>query len=403
MNMSDILRPDPIIQEVRLEPVASKGELVAGDWWETVETKRVPWLRRHWMFIVFVAIPMALASLYFGVIASDQYVSEARFVVRTSESDDAGNLAALMQNQKLSRAVDETYAVNEYVVSRDAVDLLVRDHNLRAVLSRPEADIFNRFPNFYSRDNKEQLYRRFQRSVDTDIDTESGISTLTVRAFTPGDAQGLAAALLRSGEALVNRLNARAHDDALRHADQAMDEAKARMIEVETKITKFRNDKNVIDPNKEAAYALDALANMTTDLVRTEASLSQLIASAPQSPMIGPTREKIVSVQNEIDKQRARTVGSGDAMASKLAEFDKLMLDRQLVAKSLEMAVAQYESARQEANQQRLYLETIVEPNLADQPLYPKRILSMLFVLGVSLCTFWLVKAIVGTISEHQA
>ena len=55
------------------------------------------------------------------------------------------------------------YAVNEYVVSRDAVDLLVRDHNLRAILARPEADIFNRFPNFFSRDNKEQLYRRFRR------------------------------------------------------------------------------------------------------------------------------------------------------------------------------------------------------------------------------------------------
>jgi capsular polysaccharide transport system permease protein len=401
--MPDILQPDPIIQEIRLEPVASKGELVAGDWWEPVETQRVPWLRRHWMFIVLVVVPMGLASLYFSFIASDQYVSETRFVVRTSARDDAGNLAALMQNQKLSRAVDETYAVNEYVVSRDAVDLLVRDHDLRAILARPEADIFNRFPNFYSRDNKEQLFRRFKRVVDTDIDTESGISTLDVRAFTPEDARDLAAALLRSGEALVNRLNARAHDDALKHASQAVDEAKDRMVDVETRLTKFRNDKNVIDPNKEASVALDALAKMTTDLVKTEAALSQLIATAPQSPMIAPMREKIISVQMEIDKQRGRTVGSGEAMSSKLAEFDKLMLDRELAAKSLEMAVAQFEGARQESQQQQLYLETIVEPNLADQPLYPKRFLSLLLVLGVSLCAYWLVKGVAGTISEHQA
>ena len=45
------------------------------------------------MFIVFVAVPMGLASLYFRLIASDQYVSETRFIVRTSARDDAGNLA----------------------------------------------------------------------------------------------------------------------------------------------------------------------------------------------------------------------------------------------------------------------------------------------------------------------
>ncbi|HUB63767.1 MAG TPA: capsule biosynthesis protein [Methylocella sp.] len=401
--MPDIFQRDPIIREIQLEPVASKGELVAGDWWEPAETKRVPWLRQHWMVIVFLVLPVGLASLYFGFIVSDQYVSETRFTVRSTGSDDVGNLAALMQSQKLSRAVDETYAVNDYVVSRDAVDLLVRDHNLRAILSRPEADIFNRFPNFYSRDNKEQLYRRFKRSVDTDIDTDSGISTLDVRAFTPEDARDLAAALLRSGETLVNRLNARAHEDALKLASQALDEAKARVTDVEMRLTKFRNDQNVIDPNREADAALDALAKMTTDLVRTKALLGQQIATAPQSPMIAPMREKIISSQLEIDKQRAQLVGSSEAMASKLAEFDELTLDRELAAKTLEAAANQYENARQEAEHQQLYLETIVEPNLADQPLYPKRILSILFVFGISLCVYYLVKGIVGTISEHQA
>lgn len=401
--MPDILQPDPIIQEICLEPVASKGELVAGDWWEPSEPRHIPWWRRYWMFIVFVVVPMTLASLYFGLIAADQYVSETRFIVRTSSRDDAGNLAALMQNQKLSRAVDETYAVNEYVISRDAVDLLVRNHNLRAILSRPQADIFNRFPNFYSRDNKEQLYRRFKRMVYTDIDTESGISTLDVRAFTPQDAQDLATALLRSGEALVNRLNARAHDDALKHADEAVEEAKTRLVDIEARLTKFRNEKNVIDPNKEANMALDGLAKMTTDLIKTEAALSQLIATVPQSPMITPMREKIISIQLEIDKQRARTVGSSEAMASKLAEFDKLILDRELAAKSLEIAVAQLESARQDAQRQQLYLETIVEPNLADQALYPKRMLFLFFVLAVSLCVFGLVRGFVKTVSEHQA
>ena len=65
---------------------------------------------------------------------------------------------------------------------------------------------------------------------------------------------------------------------------------------------------------------------------------------------------------------------------------------------------AQFESARQDAQRQQLYLETIVEPNLAVQALYPKRILYFFFVLGVSLCVFGLVKrGFVKTVTEHQA
>ncbi len=400
--MPDILQSAPLIQEIVLEPLASRGELVAGDWWEPVETKRTPLLRRHGMFIALVVVPVALATLYFGLLASSQFSSEAQFIVRTSARSDVGNLASLMQSQKLSRAVDETYAVSEYVVSRDAVDVLVRDHNLRAILARPEADIFNSFPNFYSRDNKEQLYRRFKRMVDVDVDSDSGISTLEVRAFTPEDARDLAAALLQRGEDLVNRLNARAHDDALKHAGQAVEEAKTRVVDVELRLTGFRNDKNVIDPNQEAAAALEAIGNMTTDLVQIEASLGQQLASAPQSPMIAPMREKINSMQTEIDKQRARIVGDGEAMTSKLADYDRLMLDRLLASKALEAAAAQFETARQEAQQQQLYLETIVEPNLPDQPLYPKRTLSILAALGLSLCVYWVVKSLVGIVMEHK-
>jgi capsular polysaccharide transport system permease protein len=401
--MPDTLEQEPIIQEIRLEPIASKGELVAGDWWEPGKAKRVSLLRRHWMFVVLVVAPVALASLYFGLIASDQFESEAQFIVRSAASNDIGNLGSLLQNQKLSRALDETYAVNEYIVSRDVVDLLVKDHNLRAILARPEADIFNRFPNFYSRDNKERLHRRFKRMVETEIDSESGISTVWVRAFTPEDARDLAVALLGSAEALINRLNARAHKNALDNASKAVDEAKARVVDVETRLTKFRNDQNVVDPNREAAAALEQLATMTTVLAQTEASLSQLIATAPQSPMIGPMREQIASVQREIDKQRAMVVGSSKSMASKLAEFDKLTLDRIIAAKTLELAIAQLESAKHDAQQQELYLETIVEPNLADEALYPKRKLWTLFVFGLSLCIYWIAKRFVDTVLEHQA
>lgn len=392
----------PLVTEIELEPIYSKGELVPDRWWEPPAPKRVSLFRRHWLFVVTVAAPVALACLYFGLVAADQFISEAHFIVRTSARADVGNLASLIQGQKLSRATDETFAVSEYLISRDAMAAVVKDNRLRDILARPQADVFNRFPNFYSRDTDESLYWHFRRFVDVKIEPESGICTLRVRAFSAEDSRDLAEALLQNGEALVNRLNARAYDDALRYATRLVEEQKQKLVEAEERLTRFRNAQRVIDPNKESATALDNLGKMMAGLMELEAMVGQQTAMAASSPQIAPLVEKIRAYRAEIAKERARIAGGDASMASKLSVFDGLVLDRELASKALEAAVIHLTNSRQVSEQQQLYLQTIVEPNLADESRYPKRFLSVVLVLAGSLCVFWVAKAFIGTVLEHQ-
>lgn len=393
----------PIITEIELEPTYSKGELVPDKWWEPPHPKQVSLFQRHWLFGVVVGLPLFVATIYLGLIAADQFTSEARFIVRTSAQAGVGNLASLMQGQKLSRATDETYAVSDYLTSRDAMRALLQYHHLRDIFSRPQADFLNRFPNAFSRDNDEELYRHFQYFISVNTESESGISTLRVRAFTPGDARDIATALLQNGESLVNRLNSRAYADALRFATQLVEEQKAKVLEIEDQLTKFRNEQRVIDPNKESAAALENVGKMMSDLMALEAGLNEQIAVAADSPSIPPLLEKIHSYGDEIAKQRAQIAGDNASLAGKLAAFDNLILDRELAAKGLEAAVVHLIGARQDAEHQQLYLQTIVEPDLADESLYPKRVLTLLAVLGLSLCVYWIAKAFIESVLEHEA
>ena len=66
---------------------------------------------------------------------------------------------------------------------------------------------------------------RLHRFVEIKVDSESGIATLSVRAFVAEDSHRLASAMMRDAEALVNRLNGRLFDDALRLANKFADEA----------------------------------------------------------------------------------------------------------------------------------------------------------------------------------
>src|ERR1700745_2092797 len=73
------------------------------------------WLRA--LRIALVLLPTMMAAVYYGGLASDRYVSEGRFVIRTASKPTnlAGGLGALMQLIGMSRSQDDAYAVRDFL------------------------------------------------------------------------------------------------------------------------------------------------------------------------------------------------------------------------------------------------------------------------------------------------
>ena len=92
-------------------------------------------LRRHRWFMLFVALPVALALLYYGLIASDQYISESRFVVKSpgQRGGQVSTLANLIQTTGLSRGQEETNTVLDYIRSRNALSDLQKKLDIKAL------------------------------------------------------------------------------------------------------------------------------------------------------------------------------------------------------------------------------------------------------------------------------
>lgn len=361
-------------------------------------------LRRHLVFLAgLVFIPTAAVVAYIGFIASDIYVSESRFIVRSAAHSDLTGLAALIQNQGMSRAADETYAVTEYFRSRDAARVLVENHELKDVLSRPEADLLVRFPNFYSKNTQESLYRHFRAMVTAHVDANTGLGLLAVEAFRPDDAQRIASVLLASAEALINRLNDRANRDALEYAQKMLDEAARKVSEIEQRITEYRRRERLIDAGQEATAAMEAIGRLSVELAQNRASLDQQVRLAPSAPSATALREGISALQKQVNELRSKIVGSDGAIATKMPEFELLLLQRELAAKGLGLAMLNLEKAKQTAQLQHLYLQTVAEPNLPDEASYPKRILLIAITIGISLFLFWSLVSVYRIVMEHQA
>ena len=85
--------------------------------------RRPSWLRRKarlLSFILLVVAPTAGVGVYFFAFAADQYVSEAKFVVRgpTAQAQGMLSTACLQTDRHDPGAQEDTYAVQEYITSR---------------------------------------------------------------------------------------------------------------------------------------------------------------------------------------------------------------------------------------------------------------------------------------------
>lgn len=78
--------------------------------------------KRRW-FILFVIMPTLFAAIYYSVIASDMYESEARFVIKSpaAKQPQVSSIANLIQSTGLSSGLEQTNEVLDYIKSRNAL------------------------------------------------------------------------------------------------------------------------------------------------------------------------------------------------------------------------------------------------------------------------------------------
>src|SRR5438034_984477 len=168
---------------------------------------------RRWLgslniwFWALVGLPTLVAGVYYFAIASDLYLSEAKFIVRSPKQVQTNTIGALLQSTGLGRAVDDTAVVQDFIMSRDAVRKLEQRDDLRAIFGRPEGDFVTRFPGVFMRSDFEALFRRYDWFVSVETDTTSGVTALRTKTYRPEDAQKITAALLSYSEQLINELN----------------------------------------------------------------------------------------------------------------------------------------------------------------------------------------------------
>lgn len=354
------------------------------------------------LFLITVIIPTLLAALYFGFIASDVYISESRFTVRSPEKSTPTGLGALFKSTGFANAGDEIYAAQDYVLSRDALKAVNRNRAFIRAYSDPSVSAFNRFGGLGSGSTFEDLYKYYKKKVDVKYETSSSIVTLTVRAFTAKDAARFNEQLLEMAETTVNTLNERGRQDLIRFAEREVSEAKAKSQSAALALSAYRNAVGIVDPERQATVQIQMISKLQDELIATRTQLTETRTVSPQNPQIEVLAARAQSLSSEIDKQLGQVAGSSKSLSSRAAQYQRVLLENQFADKQLASAMASLDDARNEANRKQAYVERIVQPNVPDEPLEPRRWRGILSTLILGLAAWAIISMLVAGMLEHR-
>ena len=360
-------------------------------------------VKRNWLLMITVVIPTTLSVLYFGFLASDVYISQSEFVVRmASQQGSLSTLGMLLKGTGFSHSDEDSYAVQDYLTSRDAMNVLIREQHIKQAFQQQDVDMLSRFGALDWDTSLENFYRYYKKMVAVSLDANSSIAMLTTEAYTARQAQAMNERLLEIGERLVNEMNQRARHDTIDVAQHEVDKAEKFDQTATVALASYRNSSGVMDPEKQSAIPLQEIGSLQSELIATQVQIAQMQKLAKNNPQLPALKQRAELLQGEINRVTSEVAGQpNNSLASKAIAYQRLLLDKLFADKMLASTMATLEQARVEAERKQLYLERIAQPSLPDRAMEPRRARSILATFLLGLILWGVLTIVIGGVKEH--
>ena len=355
-----------------------------------------------------VAVPTLCASIYYGLIAADQFATEARFAVRSSDAQVA-DVLGVMTGMPSTTVISDSYILADFITSREMVKELEERLPLRDIYSREQGDFLTRLDPTIS---LEELAEYWDDRVDAVYDSVKNTMTIEVKSFTPEDSALIAQAVVEICRELINNLSAQARRDAVKFAASEVVRAEARVRTVRTEMLKFRTANNELDPTQSAAATLGIASQLDAERSQLRSQLAALStylsADAPSVQMLRSRIEALDAESAKVQGQISAVDGemssaSSGALANVVGEYQEILLNQEFAEKAYAAAQASLERARAEADRQQSYLAIFVPPDAAEAALYPDRLFGTFAVLVLSALAWALGALVFLTVRDHIA
>ncbi|GGB61209.1 capsule polysaccharide transporter [Roseibium aquae] len=364
------------------------------------------YFKKRTSFFLAVVLPSLLCAIYYGFIASSQYVAETRMIVRTigvSErvsTSEAREGRAMIGGDSLTQ---DSYIVANFLESPDLVRTLDATIGLKQLFSKKDIDFLSRLS---SNASFEELHRYWQRQVDTYVDGPSGIIVFTIRAFSPEDSVVMLNAALAAADEMIDRISEKAKNDLVARAERDVKATQADYQQALNELQAYQNETGILDPVSMAKLGLTVIAKLTQEKLAMDIELESLkAANAGDSARVRQMERTIAALDGEIALRRNSLAGqaaSGIQLSDQLTEFSRLETRRVVSQAIYEAAIRNLDTAKATALRRTTYVSVFSNAQLPEESRYPER-LSAWLIFAVGLLTLWVTATLIWlSIQDHR-
>jgi len=334
-------------------------------------------------FSIFV-LPSVISFVYFAIIASHQYVSEAPVMVYKGGS---GSNAQTVNLTGSGMSLEGVVLVREHMRSWEAFSKL---NAAKLETGWSQGDFVSRYGGLLNlfRRSPTRLWQYYRSHVEPIVDEDNGILTLQVTGYDPQFVKDVADSVLANSSSAINHIKDDSLNNSVAWMQADLDREKERLNAAIARYSALKRVNGIADPSAAYSSRLEQLNEVNGKIANLSSQISAVQASVPNSEQLAnlvSERRGLSAKARDADvevKKLVRIVGDIDAAQNEIRVSEAKVATAQ----------AQLTAARQEALNNRYFVAVISPPNKPVEATEPARVFWILVVMVVSFVIYLIVK-----------
>jgi capsular polysaccharide transport system permease protein len=363
---------------------------------------RSPWQKVADYKMLFIAFcVMVVATVYWGLIASDRYVSEAHVVVDKTDfqSSNTVDLGSLITG---GRSHQDMFLLRDHLRSVDMLKKLESRLSLRKHYSNKDRDILSRL--WFADASQEILYQHYLNRTSIEVDDQAGVLVIRAQAYDANTARQIAATLIEEGEAFLNNMAQQLAREQVIFLEQQVAQSNVRANTARRTLINYQNSTGMISPVSQAESLAAIAARLEGQISDLKARRTGMLGYlSPSAPDVAQLSLQIGALEGQMAAERKRLASpAGGTLNRSIEEFQRLESEVAFAQDVYRTALVGLERGRVEAVRMLKKLSVLQTPTLPEYPVEPRRIYNiMVFLIGL-LSMLGVVSLLTTIIRDHQ-
>ncbi len=358
-------------------------------------------LRRRTFRVVALAVLGAL--LYWGIIASDRYVSVAHVIVQRTDmvSSQTLDFSSLISGAAGGSHADQ-FLLRDYLLSVDILKKIDARLDLRGHYSNASYDIFSRM---WDAEQADELFHKYYLSrVSIDFDERAGILVIKAQAYEPKMATAITSMLVEEGERYMNTLAHRLANEQVRFLEQQVEQRGREARQARQRVIEFQNSNGMVSPQgtiESMAAGINKFEGRLTELKASRSALQGYLSS--QAPAVVKINLEIKAIEKQIEQEQLRLAApAGKTLNIAVEEFQRLQLNADFAQDVYKTALIALEKGRVEATRIIKKVSILQAPTQPQYPLEPRRLYNLIVFILMATILAGIIHLLAAIIRDHK-